>query len=175
MKEFIRYLNRHGIFVFFPFFLYLFFKEVLQRESNDFEKYSFGFFFFFFLLFSNFYFVTYHTEKIYQHTENSHGRFKFLAHTLGIVFFLSLTFTSYYWCLFDYNKSNFINVKDSCEFLEFLYYSFGIFIMNNTSEIQANSLYAKLFVGTEMLTAFITLILILANYKELKSQPEVKE
>jgi hypothetical protein len=174
MKDLVRYLNRHGVFVIFPFMLYLFFK-LFQKECSDFEKYSFGFFFFFFLVLSNFYFVTYHTEKIYQHSENSGGRFKFLAHTLGIVFFLSLTFASYYWCLFDNNNVNFINVKESNIFLEFLHYSFGVFIMNNTSEIQANSLYAKLFVGTEMLTAFITLILILANFKDLKSQPEAKE
>lgn len=174
MKNIIKYLNKHGLFVVFPFLLYLFFRVMILKESSDFDKYSFGSFFFLFLVFSNFYFVTYHTEKIYQHNQNSEGRFKFLAQTLGIVFFLSLTFASYYWCLFDYDKSNFINVKSQSEYLDFVYYSFGIFVMNNSSEIQANSLYAKLFVGTEMLTAFITLILILANYKDLKSQSEVE-
>lgn len=171
MKEIIRYSYRHGIFVIFPFMLYLFF-NLFQKQCNDVGKYSFGILFFFYLLLSNFYFVIYHTEKIHQHSENSNGRFKFLAHTIGIVFFLSLTFASYYWCLFDYNSENFRNVNEPNFFLEFLFYSFGVFIMNNTSEIQANSLYAKLFVGTEMLTAFITLILILANFKDLKSQPE---
>ena len=145
---------------------------MLLNESNDLEKSIFGFIYFLFLIFSNFYFVVYHTEKIYEHKENSEGRFKFLAHTLGIIFFLSLTFASYYWCLFDYDKSNFSNVSSENTYLDFLNYSFGIFIMNNTSEIQTNSLYAKLFVGTEMLTAFVTLILILANYKELKTKTE---
>ena len=172
MKNLISYFNRHGIFVFFPFFLYMFFKTYLLKSTNHFEEYSFGIFFFFFLIFSNFYFVVYHTEKIYEHTDSSEGRFKFLAHTLGIIFFLSLTFASYYWCLFDYNKSNFTNVNFENKYLDFLYYSFGVFVMNNTSGIQANSLYAKLFVATEMLTAFVTLILLLANYKELKSKIE---
>lgn len=169
MKNLFNYLNKHGVFVILPFFTYLVF-IIFQREFNEFERYFFGFFFFFTLLLSNFYFIIFHTEKIHQHSENSQGRFKFLAHTLGIVFFLSLTFASYYWCLFDYNNENFINVKNTNHFLEFLYYSFGIFIMNNSSEIEANSLYAKLFVGTEMLTAFITLILILANFKDLKTK-----
>lgn len=169
MKNLIRYLNRHGIFVIFPFLSYMFFRTILMEDCNDFEKYSFGFFFFFFLIFSNFYFIVYHTEKIHGHKDNIEGRFKFLGHTLGIIFFLSLIFASYYWCLYDYNKSSFINVSKGNEYLDFLYYSFGVFIMNNTSEIQTNSLYAKLFVCTEMLTAFITLILLLANYKELKA------
>ena len=172
MKRIIKYLNRHGIFVIFPFLMYLFFREFLMNESTDLEKNTFRFFYFFFLIFSNFYFVVYHTEKIYEHRENSEGRFRFLAHTLGIIFFLSLTFASYYWCLFDYNKSNFTNVAEDNIYLDFLYYSFGVFLMNNTSEIQTNSFYAKLFVGTEMLTAFITLIMILANYKDLKSKTE---
>ena len=172
MKNLIRYLNRHGVFVIFPFIMYMFFRTFLMKGCNDFEKYSFGLFFFFFLILSNFYFVVYHTEKIYEHKDSSEGRFKFLAHTLGIIFFLSLTFASYYWCLFDYNKLSFVNVSIGNEYLDFLYYSFGVFIMNNTSEIQTNNLYAKLFVGTEMLTAFVTLILLLANYKELKSKTE---
>lgn len=168
MVTLIKYLNKHGVFVIFPFFLYLFFKVILMDLCNDFEKYIFGFFFFFFLLFSNIYFVLYHTEKVHEHEDDSGGRLKFLVHTLGIIFFLSLTFASYYWCLFDYNKSSFSKVSDINEYLDFFYYSFGTFIMNNTSEIQPNTFYAKLFVGTEMLTAFITLILILANYKDLK-------
>jgi hypothetical protein len=172
MKILIRYLNKHGVFVILPFLLYLFHREIPVDKHNNFQEYNFGFIFFFFLLFSNFYFVVYHTEKIYQHNESSEGRFKFLAHTLGIIFFLSLTFASYYWCLYDYNESSFLNVDKENKYLDFLYYSFGVFIMNNTSEIQTNSLYAKLFVGTEMLTAFITLILILANYKDLKAKTE---
>lgn len=170
MKNFIKYLNRHGVFVILPFFMYLIFRLMLVEECNEFERYGFGFFFFFFLIISNFYFVLYQTEKIHEHEDNSSGRFKFLAHILGIIFFLSLTFASYYWCLFDYNKSSFLKVSEANEYLDFFYYSFGVFIMNNTSEIQPNSLYAKLFVGTEMLTAFITLILILANYKDLKAK-----
>ncbi len=168
MKEIIKYLNIHGIFVIFPFLPYFIIKEILFKEFNDFEKFSFGLFFFSSLIFSSFYFILYHTEKIYEHKDNSEGRLNFLAHTLGIVFFLSLTFASYYWCLFNYNENSFIKVSNENEYLDFIYYSFGIFIMNNNSEIQTNSLYAKLFVGTEMLTAFITLILILANYKDLK-------
>lgn len=169
MIRLIQYFNRHGLFVILPFFCYFIFKEIHVKECTDFEKYSFGLFFFFLLLFSNFYFVLYHTEKIYEHQENSKGRFKFLAHTLGIIFFLSLTFASYYWCLFNYDKSNFINVNSEYEYLDFVFYSFGTFIMNNASEIHANSIFAKLFQGAEMLTAFITLILILANYKDLKA------
>ena len=170
MRNLIQYLNGHGIFVIFPFLCYLFFDEFLAKRSTDFEKYSYGFFFFFFLIFSTSYFVVYHTEKMHEHQSSSSGRLKFLAHTLGIVFFLSLTFASYYWCLFDYNKSNFTNVTTENEYLDFVFYSFGVFIMNNTSKIQAESFYAKLFVGSEMLTAFITLILILANYKDLKEE-----
>lgn len=170
MKNLFKYLNRHGVFVILPFFLYLIFRIMVLESCNDLEKYFFGFFFFFFLIISNFYFVVYQTEKIHEHEDNSGGRLKFLAHTLGIIFFLSLTFASYYWCLFDYNKSSFLKVSEANEYLDFFYYSFGVFIMNNTSEIQPNSLYAKLFVGTEMLTAFITLILILANYKDLKAK-----
>lgn len=64
----------------------------------------------------------------------------------------------------------FLNFSRENEYLDFFYYSFGVFIMNNTSEIQASNLCTKLFVGTEMLTAFITLILILANYKDLKAK-----
>lgn len=71
----------------FPFLSYLLFRVMLMEECNDFEKYIFGLLFFFLLIFSNFYFVVYHTEKNYKHEDNSEGRFKFLAPTLGIFFF----------------------------------------------------------------------------------------
>lgn len=176
-KRIIAYFINHGVFVLLPLLSYFSFNVILKSELNDFYAYSYALFFYFLLLFSVFYFVTYQTEKIFSHIENSNGRFKFLAQTIGIVFFLSLTFSCYYWCLYDYNSASFLNVKkesDNFIFLDFLFYSFGVFIMNNTSEIQANSMYAKLFVGTEMLAAFITLILILANFKELKFKSETK-
>lgn len=171
IKRIIAYFKNHGVFVLLPLLSYVLFSVIIKSELTDFYAYSYALFFYLFLLFSVFYFVTYQTEKIFSHIENSNGRFKFLAHTLGIVFFLSLTFSSYYWCLFDYNSESFLNVKKESGvfvFLDFVFYSFGVFVMNNASEIKVNSMYAKLFVGTEMFTAFITLILILSNFKDLK-------
>ncbi|MCZ2481231.1 hypothetical protein G9H64_13030 [Aquirufa nivalisilvae] len=172
MKDLIKYFKKHVIFIGTPFLCYFTFKVFLATEYNSFEKYSFGFgcLFFFILFISTLYFLTYHTEKIDEHQNNSSGRRKFLAHTMGVVILLSLTFASYYWCIFDYNNLNFTNVSAEKEYLDFILYSFGIFIMNNTSQIQAKTFYAKFFVGTEMLAAFITLILILANYKDLKDE-----
>jgi hypothetical protein len=73
--------------------------------------------------------------------------------------------------LFDYDHSNFSYVKAGNELfviLDFFFYSLGVFLMNNNSAIQGSSFTAMLFVGTEMFSAFVILVLILANYGDFK-------
>lgn len=158
------------IFVILPYFSCLFVNTFLNEEDFDELIYFYCLTFYFLLLYSCFYFVVYQIEKNFQHPDNVKGNFTFLVHVILIILFLSLIFSSYYWCIYNYNNLNFLNVDESYVFLDFLFYSFGVFIMNNSSDIQANTMYAKLFVGTEMFTAFICLILILSNFKDFKAK-----
>jgi hypothetical protein len=123
-------------------------------------------------IFNSSYFIVYQTEKIADFIDKKSGKLKFLAQILIIVLFTSLAFASYNWCIYDYNPDSFRNVKGDNYlelYLDFFYYSLGVFIMNNNSSIEPFSFYSKLFTGTEMIFSFVALVLILANYADLKS------
>ena len=120
----------------------------------------------------NFYFILYQTEQIIDFLENKSTKFKFLLEIILIIIFLSLTFTSFYYVLYQFDLNSFNNVSGNnflTKYTDFLYFSNGILLMNNQSQIIAQSTYAKLFTSTEMFTAFIMLIFILGNMKSLKN------
>lgn len=167
MKKWFLYQFRSFLFLLLPILSYLFFKVINSLECN----YFFGLFFYFQLLITVFYFIVFQVEKIYEYNNNKNLRF-FLFQISSIILILSFVFTLYYWCLFDYDPSNFSNLKTENRFLviiDFFFYGLGVFLMNNNSTIQADSFLAKLFVGTEMFSAFIILVLIFANYADFKN------
>lgn len=167
MKKWFLNQLRSFSFLLLPLISYLSFKIVNSLECN----YFFGLFFYFQLLITVFYFIVFQVEKIYEYNNNKNLRF-FLFQISSIILILSFVFTLYYWCLFDYDPSNFSNLKTENRFLviiDFFFYGLGVFLMNNNSTIQADSFLAKLFVGTEMFSAFIILVLIFANYADFKN------
>ena len=157
------------ISIFLPFLLYYVMTTVCQKESLD--TISFVIYYCNLILFI-FTFSIYQCEKIQDFLGHKIGQMKFICSICYILLSLSLIFTSYYFCLYIDNPLNFNNVSKGNifeQYYDFFFYSLGIFVMNNQSSIESTSFYAKLFVSTEILTVFVLLVVIFANYKELNN------
>lgn len=167
----LKYLHRNGIFIVLPFFLYFFAMVFFPKESGSNYVFLLGFLFYIYLLISIVYFLTFKIEKIVKYSISDDTKPILMAHVFMVIIFLTLAFASFYWCIYDYNHNSFKNVIGQNffeQYFDFFYYSLGIFLVNNNSEIQAVSNYSKLFSLTEMLSTFISIILIFSNYKDFK-------
>jgi hypothetical protein len=173
VRQIIDKANNLGVLVVFPLLLYFGIKlMVLENEpTKPWHIYVETFIFYFFLVYSVWLFLLYQCERLANFIDNKIRKLKFIGSILYIVIFVSLTFASYYFCIYHYDNNSFEFVKGSNLFevyIDFLYYSLGIFLMNCNSSIVANSLIAKLFTVTEMATTFVAIVLLLANYKALR-------
>lgn len=100
---------------------------------------------------------------------NEKPKYYLISEVLKFIFLNSILFSTNYWIIYDYNSDNFLNVKKgngSEVFLDFFFYSFTSFIMNNSSEIKPNTILAKGIALTQIVTSFITLVLFLSQHKE---------
>lgn len=153
-----------------PFLFYLMFKKI----GNEYQwgLYFEWFIYFVLLLFSSFYYFLYLSEKLSDFINKKIGKVKIIAFLFYIIISVSITFSSYYFCIYLQNQNNFNLVQGNGVieiYLDFLYYSIGLFLMNNNSSISATSLVAKLFTATEMITSFVMIIILFANFKDLKN------
>lgn len=172
IKNLIDRANRIGGVVVLPFLLY---KVILisLEDSNGATWYIYFYagFYYFLLLLSVWIYLLYQCEKIAEFIDEKMGKLKFILSILRVVLTLSLTFGSYYLCIYIYDPNSFLNVCGANIFeryFNFCYYSLGVFLMNGNSPITPNSIYATLFTSTEMITTFVAIVLILANYKALR-------
>lgn len=169
-KKILKYVLRTGIISLLPILIVLNLK--IENLNNEVINHVLILSLYFYLLISLVYYIKYQTEKISELIDNKKGNYNLIFKTLSIVFSISIMFGCYYLCLNELDTNSFKNVVGEnmfFQFIDYTFFSFGIFIMNNTSEINANSFYSKLFVATEMLSSFLILVLIFANYNDLKN------
>ena len=167
-KKFLISIQNTGMIILFPILMYLAFC-FFDGESSIILT---SIIYYLMLLFLVFFFMLFQTEKIVYFLDNRSGKLIFLKNMILFIIFISLTFASFYWVIYDYDNQSFLNVISGNRFeiyLDFAIYSLGVFLINNNSEIMPNTLYSKLFVSTEILSSFTTIVLILANLKELKN------
>jgi len=96
-------------------------------------------------------------------------KYYIIPEVFKFVLSISILFSTYYLIINDNNSNNFLNVAKGNKleiFLDFFFYSFTTFIMNNSSEIKPNTLLAKGIVLTQIIASFATLVLFLSQYKE---------
>jgi len=116
--------------------------------------------------------MLYQSEKIVDFIDKKSGKLRFLRDMVMFILVLSMTFASFYSAIYHYDPDSFLNVGSGNileKYFDFVAFSLGVFLINNNSAIIANSLYAKLFVSTEILSSFVMIVLILANLTELKN------
>lgn len=93
-----------------------------------------------------------------------------LMHLLKAITWLALIFAGYYWCIYYFNNDSFINVIEGDffeKYFDFIYYSIGIITTAGNSEIIAKTFLAKFTTIIEMVTTFIFIVFLIANYKEI--------
>lgn len=155
--------------VLLPFLVYYAFTTVSELDTLNLA----GKLIFYVLIFLYvFYFILYQCERIQDFISKKIGQMKFICSIIYIVMNFSAIFASYYTCLFIDNSSNFKNViigNWAETYIDFFFYSLGLFVMNNPSSIEAATIYSKLFVGTQLITIFVMLIIIFTNYRELNN------
>jgi len=154
----------------FPLLLYQIFN--LIGNENQWNLYVEWVIYFVFLLFSSFYYFLYLSEKLSDFIDKKIGKVKIIAFLFYIIISVSITFSTNYFCIYFHNQNSFNLVQGNNVFeiyLDFLYYSIGLFLMNNNSSISATSLVAKLFTATEIITSFVMIIILFANFKDLQN------
>lgn len=172
IKQILNYVRIHGIFIWMPLFIYLPISLLLKTIDNSIYTIIASVFYFLFLIYCVFYFFMYLTEVLEKFINSGITKLRFIWHIILIIIFTSLCFTSFYWCIYNFDNSNFSNLNETnwfYQYLDFFYYSIGIFLVNNESGIIPMSFYAKLFVITEKLTTYTLLIIFLSNYRILRN------
>lgn len=120
---------------------------------------------------SIFYMLAFQIDNILNYLKKKDSIFEFVGGLLLFIISFSLLYSSYYYCTYLEDPSRFANVIKGNFFetyFDFFYYSFGKFLLNNNSQIIATSNFSKLISLTEILASFTSIVIILANYKDLK-------
>jgi len=170
MKKFLKAMQNTGSIIFFPVLMYLMFSVFIVKVK--FILVFFYVIYYSFLVHIIFYFMLYQSEKIVDFIDKKSGKLRFLRDMVMFILFLSMTFASFYSVIYHYDPDSFLYVGSGNileKYFDFVAFSLGVFLINNNSAIIANSLYAKLFVSTEILSSFVMIVLILANLTELKN------
>lgn len=172
MKKFLRKnFGRNILIIVFPLLL-LFFSQHIYQFKTNLDYYLAAIIFYMMLLISVVYFIAFQTEYIYDFIKKKDSKLKFVLRTVFYIISFSLTFSGYYLSIYLFDNNNFINVT-SGNFVEvyfdFFFYSIGVFLINNNSSILANTFFAKLITITEILSSFISIIIILGNFKALRN------
>ncbi|MDD2191483.1 MAG: hypothetical protein PHO12_02940 [Bacteroidales bacterium] len=170
-QKLINKLYSTGAIFIVPFLQYLVF-HITLKESNNPTCHTNTYYVsaYLLLLIIVFLYLLFQCEKNTDFINKKIGQLKFIISILSVVLTLSFTFGSFYLCLFMFDSNSFINVSGTKffeQYFNFWYYSLGVFLMNSSSLITPNSITAKLFTLTEMITSFIAIVIILANYKIL--------
>lgn len=179
MNKFLVEIIRNLTIVFFPFLIYYFFSFIntMESSSSNILNYFSGGLFYIYSIISIFYFILVQTEKITEYLTKKLNTIEFLINIVALIIFISLSYATFYWCIYDFNNETFNNVMGN-NFIEiyfdFFYYSLGVFLVNNNSQIQAATYYSQIFTMTEMISTFIVIIIIFSNYKNLnfKNKPK---
>ncbi len=171
MKNFLfQNFGRNIIMIVFPFFLYFISKEIFPI-NNRFQLFTGALIFYIFLLITIFYFLTYQTEHILDFLNEKDSKLTFIIRIIFYILCFSLAFASYYHSIYLYDRGSFSNVVEGGfldTYCDFFYYSTGTFLINNNSSIMAETIFAKILSGSEILSSFVSIIVILANYESLK-------
>lgn len=131
--------------------------------------------FYFFLLFFYFFLIISTINIIFEFVSAIHNcnigkpKYYIIYEILKFVILISLLYSTYYWIIEDYDKSNFLNVKNGNGFqvyLDFYFYTVTSFLMNNSSDIKPNSFLSKGLVLTQVIFSFVTIVVFLSQYKE---------
>lgn len=155
--------------LFIPLFGY-YAMETYLIKGSAFYVYVFSIILYILLVVSVLIYLGIQSEKIAKFIDGELDKFRLTIYVLFVVFILSLTFASYYSCIYKYDPNSFSKVNGDNfieRYINFFYYSLGIFLMNGNSSIEASSKYAILFSSTEMISSFIAIVLILTNYQSL--------
>jgi len=170
MKNFIIKAIEHLGVLIFPFFVYSTMDEMNQNKSAI-SAYALSIVFYLMMLITVLFYLKYHSEKITEFIFGKLNKIKFSIYILFVITYIPAICAVYYICIYKYDPCSFQNVNGA-NFLEryinFFYYSLGIFLMNGNSSIEASSPYAIIFSSTEMISSFIAIVLILTNYQSLK-------
>lgn len=168
-KKILAIINNVTSGVLLPFLVYYLFTTVSELDTLNLAG---KLVFYILVLLYVCFFTLYQCERIQDFISKKIGQMKFICSIIYIVMNFSAIFASFYTCLFIDNSSNFKNViiGNRAEiYIDFFFYSLGLFVMNNPSSIEAVTIYSKLFVGAQLITIFVMLIIILTNYRELNN------
>ncbi len=163
---------KKGFVVVIPFLIYGIVNDNSNYSFHAFIVHCYSIILFIPLAMTVFVFLLFQCEKIVELLDNKINKLKFISSIVYFITILSLTYASYYWCIYSFDNSSFKSVANDSfinTYIDFFYYSLGVFLMNNNSGIVANSVYAKIFSSTEMITTFIAIVMILSNYKSMKN------
>jgi len=168
MKRLLLILQNSGSIILFPFLMYAIFNVFFNPSCLVFPfivNYLI-------LIYLIFYFVLFQSEIISDLLNKKKEKKRFIQNMLLFVGFISMTFASFYLVIYDYDPNSFLNVCSGNyaeKYADFVFYSIGIFLGNNESDITANTFYSKLFVSTEVISSFATLVIILSNLRILQN------
>lgn len=109
-------------------------------------------------------------EKMSEHISRKVSLSKLIANVFLTLFSLSLMYCIMYYCIYDLYPETFKGVSESntvVVLFDFFFYSFSIITTIGGTELIPTSVLSKVLVLLEMLTAFLFLIILIANYENV--------
>lgn len=152
------------LFIHFAFTYTGFTEEIITKDS-------WAFFVVFYLIISILATVLYTVEKMAEYMSRKVSLSKLISYVFLILFSLSLMYCIMYYCIFDLYPNCFEGVSCSSnsvvKLFDFFFYSFSIMTTIGGTEVTPITLLSKSLVLLEMITAFLFIVVLIANYENV--------